>query len=96
MQGAFDIFRTFQTRLDNMQATLNRAEKQPRSEYTGGFQRRTVAELSSIVGMAGQCYFATNGRKGGEGVGAGTGLPVYWNPATSQWYNFYNNTVVAA
>lgn len=38
--------------------------------------------------------FATNGRKAAEGVGAGTGLPVYWNEATSQWLKFYDNLVV--
>jgi hypothetical protein len=37
---------------------------------------------------------ASNGRKGSEGSGAGTGVPVYWNPATSQWFAFYNNSVV--
>lgn len=38
--------------------------------------------------------FATNGRKAGEGVGAGTGVPVYWNDDTGQWFVFRNDSVV--
>lgn len=38
--------------------------------------------------------FATNGRKAGEGVGAGTGVPVYWNDATNQWLVYRNDSVV--
>lgn len=59
----------------------------------------TVAEL--LTGNAGapwpgQPYpiIASNGRKAAEGVGAGTGVPV-WNDGTT-WRTMYDNTVVAA
>lgn len=39
-------------------------------------------------------WFCSNGRKSGEGVSAGTGVPVYWNTATSQWLKFSTDTVV--
>lgn len=55
----------------------------------------TVAALPA-AGSSGQFYFASNGRKGGEGVGVGTGLPVYWNAATSQWFTFSGNVQVTA
>lgn len=54
----------------------------------------TVANLPN-PGYAGQVAFASNGRKATEGAGAGTGVPVYWNSNTNQWFNFYNNLVVA-
>lgn len=38
---------------------------------------KTVAELASITPTAGLTYFATDGRKGGEGSGAGTGVMVF-------------------
>lgn len=55
----------------------------------------TVATLP-VAGAAGQFYFASNGRKAGEGAGVGTGLPVYWNAATSQWYTFSGNIQVTS
>ena len=39
---------------------------------------------------------ASNGRKPGEGPGVGTGVPVFWNPATSQWFSFLSGVVVTA
>lgn len=55
----------------------------------------TVASLPATA-ATGAFYFASNARKTGEGVGAGTGLPVYWNPATSQWFTFSGNVQVTS
>jgi hypothetical protein len=55
----------------------------------------TVAALPTTA-ATGTFYWASNGRKGGEGVGAGTGLPVYFNPATNQWYTFSGNIQVTS
>lgn len=57
----------------------------------------TVAALPSgnpAAFKAGTAAFATNGRKSGEGVGAGTGCPVWWDGAA--WRTFYDNSVVVA
>lgn len=43
---------------------------------------------------AGQQAYASDGRKSGEGAGAGTGVPVWWNGTS--WLTFYNNSVVIA
>lgn len=40
------------------------------------------------------CRFISDGRKGGEGAGLGTGLPCYYNPVTDQWLTFHDNTAV--
>lgn len=52
-------------------------------------QKATVAALGSAVD--GSIAYATNGRKPGEGVGAGTGMPVFWSG--SNWYKF-DGTIV--
>lgn len=55
----------------------------------------TVAGLPAASGyLPGSAYYATNGRKSGEGMGAGTGCPVYSNG--SNWLTYYDDTVVAA
>lgn len=38
--------------------------------------------------------FISNGRKGGEGAGLGTGVPAYYNPATDTWLTFSGNAAV--
>lgn len=45
-----------------------------------------VASLPTTGNATGAIAFATNARKPGEGGGAGTGMPVFWNPATSTWF----------
>lgn len=45
----------------------------------------TVADLPGTA-ADGQMAFASNARKPGEGVGAGTGMPVFWNSPTSTWF----------
>lgn len=40
--------------------------------------------------------WCSNGRKSGEGVGAGTGQLVYYNPATDQWLRFRDDSVITA
>jgi hypothetical protein len=54
-----------------------------------------VAALPTVGVSNGQIAFASNARKVGEGVGAGTGLPVYYNAATSQWFTYANALVTA-
>lgn len=55
----------------------------------------TVATLpSAATSGAGAHAYASNGRKAGEGGGAGTGIPV-WSDA-SNWKTYYDNTTAAA
>ena len=55
----------------------------------------TVATLPKIA-LSGAVAFAKDGRKGGEGVGVGTGIPVYWDTATSNWFTFSGNVAVTS
>jgi hypothetical protein len=45
----------------------------------------TVASLPATA-ATGAMAFATTARKPGEGAGLGTGMPVFFNPATSTWF----------
>lgn len=58
----------------------------------GRFGSFTVATLPSTA-LTGAKTYATNGRKAGEGVGAGTGVPVYYQDG---WKTHYDNTTVQA
>lgn len=56
----------------------------------------TVATLPTTGVANGQYAFASNGRKPGEGAAAGTGVPVFWNGATSTWFSYCSGAVVTA
>ncbi len=68
------------------------------ANYSDGVPAYTFADLPSTGLGNGTSYitiaFCSNGRKGGEGAGLGTGVPVYWNAASSQWLKFSDDTVV--
>jgi hypothetical protein len=58
-------------------------------------QSFTVAQLPGASSYPkGTPSFAANGRKAGEGAGAGTGVPI-WTDG-SKWLTFYDNTEVQA
>ena len=54
----------------------------------------TVASLPSCATLgAGTTAYASNGRRSGEGAGAGSGIPVYCDGAN--WRAYYDNSVAA-
>jgi hypothetical protein len=55
--------------------------------------KATVAVLGS-AGVEGQVAYATNGRKTGEGSGAGTGVPVYFS--NGEWRVYSTDAQVQA
>ena len=68
-------------------------EAQERAETAGGVATSTVANLPA-AGENGRLRFATDGRKTGEGLGAGTGVLVYDD--TVAWRRTSDDTTVAA
>ena len=54
----------------------------------------TVAELALITGVDGRVAYASNGRAGSEGAGAGTGTPVVYT--NSEWRRLEDLAIVAA
>lgn len=70
--------------------------KTERSMIGWSFNNFTLAEAPLAAdGMTGYAVaFITNGRKQGQGAGAGTGILSYYNPATDTWLNFRDDTAV--
>jgi hypothetical protein len=52
-----------------------------------------VASLPATA-ATGALAWASNGRKPGEGSGSGTGVPVFYNPATATWFSFLSGAQV--
>lgn len=67
-------------------------EARDRSEIAGGHDPIAFASLDT-PGQAGRMVFVTDGRKVGEGVGAGTGTPAY-DDGTA-WRRTGDDTTVA-
>lgn len=81
------VVRTLATRIRAL-------ETNPRSEVTGGVQAVLFAALPPVSPVApGRLFFVTNGRKVGEGAGAGTGVPAYDDG--TNWYRTSDDTPVA-
>lgn len=82
----------------NKKATVKLLTTTEQSQYVDGIPAYTFANLPTDGLANGTTYltiaFCSNGRKGGEGAGNGTGVPVYWNSASSQWLKFSDDTVV--
>lgn len=83
-----DKIKRLEKRLNNI-TNLSR-----RSEITGGFIRRTAAELAALTAYNGMVAYCTDGRKSGEGAGNGTGVPVYYDETTGDWLVFRDGTAV--
>lgn len=80
--------RLFDTILNRIRAI----EANGRSEVTGSIEAIAFASLPT-PGQAGRLRFVTDGRKTGEGVGAGTGTPVYDDGVA--WRRTADDTTVA-
>lgn len=79
--------------LEKIARRLRALEASERAEVAGGVEPATVAGLPA-AGDAGRLRFATDGRKVGEGVGAGTGVLVYDDGVA--WRRTSDDTTVAA
>lgn len=87
------VLEKVQEAIGRLASRIKALEDNDRSEVTGGVNRYTVAGLP-LSGEVGRIAFATNGRKTGEGAGAGTGVLVY-DDGTA-WRRTSDDTTVAA
>lgn len=62
--------------VDELLTRIRLLEANGRSEVTGSIEAITFANLPT-PGQPGRLRFVTDGRKFGEGGGAGTGVPAY-------------------
>ncbi len=92
------IWKEVNERIDALRSDVTtfiaRAE---RSEVTGSAEEIAFADLPTIADspMNGNLYWVTDGRKMGEGAGAGTGVLVYYNEATTTWKRIADDSDVA-
>lgn len=61
------------------------SQRSERAETAGGIASILFVNLPAVNVSGGDMLFCSNCRKIGEGVGAGTGQIVYYNPATATW-----------
>lgn len=98
------MFEQIQTDIrDLQQQILQITQKSERSETAGGLQSYSYADrpLAATGGVTTdtQSYvdliFCYDARKGGEGVGAGTGVPCYYDPAVDDYRRFEDNAILS-
>lgn len=56
----------------------------------------TLASLPTAGVENGARAFATDGRKDGEGAGAGTGIPVWYDETSASWRTYTTGAAAAA
>lgn len=97
------IFEDLQRQINALGVRLNDVtQKTSRAETTGGLQSFAYADrpLAATGGMEtdnlsyASVIFVYNARKSGEGVGVGTGVPCYYDPAVNDWRRFEDNAVL--
>jgi len=72
---------------------IKEGEANERAELSAAIPAVTFANLPA-AGQAGRLRFVTDGRKIGEGVGAGTGVPAY-DDGGATWFRTSDDTAVA-
>lgn len=91
------VWYAMQAELAQLKARIALVEiRTERAETAGGIATSalTDAPLAADNAADGDLLFITDGRKSGEGVGAGTGVPAYYNGATDSWFRFSDDTAV--
>lgn len=96
------IYGELKQQLNALETTVDRTRRVERAEIADSIPAYTVANLPTAAngGLGLTSYvtlaFAINGRKSGEGVGAGTGQLVYYNAATNQWLRVRDDSLITA
>ena len=78
----------------NLRDRIQDVERDERSELTNAIPALVFVDLPT-ANQAGRLGFVTDGRKIGEGVGAGTGVVAYDDGTASGWRRTADDTVVA-
>lgn len=92
------VWNQLQLQIDSLRRDVDvLLAKSERAETAGGMLASTLlsAPLAADGGVGdGDFLFIINGRKSGEGVGAGTGIPAYYNADTDSWLRFSDDAAV--
>ena len=93
VERIYDKFREQEERQEEINRLLRDNQNVVGTAYS--FAEYTVSELPSTLTEF-QLGYASNALKSGETSGNGTGCPVWYDPSSSQWKTFYDNSVVAS
>lgn len=96
------LWRALKSEVSRVDTRINRLQTlTQRSETTGGVAASTLANapLAADGGMSdGTEYidllWISNGRKPGEGAGAGTGVLAYYDSSADAWHNVHDYAAV--
>jgi hypothetical protein len=87
------------TALSGLRTRVSRLEGLNRAEVADGLEPQTLAVLAAQPAerlYQGRIALCSNCRKTGEGGGAGTGLPVWFDSSGATWRNFFDNAAATA
>lgn len=92
------MWNELQRQISSLSQRVNEiAVRYERAEIAGGVDAALLADapLAATGGVqAGSLLFITNGRKSGEGAGAGTGVLAYYQSSLDQWMRTADDTAV--
>lgn len=97
------VYQELRKQLNTVQTELDRNRRVERAEIADSIPAYTLANapLAADGGLGdgtngGYITLAwiSNGRKSGEGVGAGTGILAYYNAATNSWFGVRSEVAV--
>ena len=97
------VWQELRQELNTLQAQVKIAQQTERALFTDSIPAYTVATLPTLAngGLGNNTsyttiLFASNGRKSGEGGGAGTGVIGFYQASLDQWLRVEDNTQVVA
>jgi hypothetical protein len=70
-----------------------------RTQSADGLETNDLTSLAAEPAerlYQGRVMYCTDCRKGGEGGGGGTGLPVYFDSSGATWRNFFDNAAATS
>ena len=94
------IYNLLNQQLEQTKSDLRRLTSlTERAETAGGVTSKTLADAPTVANgiggvTGGDMLFISNGRKVGQGAGAGTGIPAYYDPTTDSWRRLSDDTAV--
>lgn len=97
------VYSELKKQLSGLTTQINRSKRVERAEIADSIPAYNLADAPLAVdgglgdGTAGgyiTLAWISNGRKSGEGVGAGTGILAYYNASTNSWFGVRSEVAV--
>lgn len=95
------VYSELKKQLNTLETAVERNNQRERAEIADSIPAYTLADapLAADGGLGDGISYITlawisNGRKNGEGGGAGTGILAYYNPSTNSWFGVRSEVAV--